>query len=94
MNQSVAQGTRKTRKSYTLSPESVAFLENISRARRAQSVSSVLDGLIQSVRFAQERDALEQAVAGYYSSLSDKDAKEHAQWGEFAFSEFPGEERT
>ena len=94
MNRSTIQATRKTRKSYTLSPESVAFLEKVSRVRRAASVSSVLDELIESVRQAQERDALEQAVTGYYSKLSDKDVKEQAQWGDFALGEFPREKHT
>ena len=94
MNRSTIQATRKTRKSYTLSPESVAFLEKVSRLRRAASVSSVLDELIESVRQAQERDALEQAVTGYYSKLSDKDVKEQAQWGDFALGEFPREKHT
>ena len=82
-------GTRKTRKSCTLSPESITFLEKASKARRAASVSSVLDELIQSVRRAQEREELGQAVTGYYSSLSASEAAEQASWGEFALGEFP-----
>ena len=84
----------KTRKSYTLSPESVAFLDNISRATRAASVSSVLDDLIQLARSAQERDELEQAVTDYYSKLSNEEATEQTQWGHFALGEFPHEELT
>ena len=87
------QAPRKTRKSYTLSPESVAFLEKVSRARRAASVSSVLDELIESLRRAQEREALEQAVTGYYSALSDGESTDQALWGDFALDEFPREER-
>jgi hypothetical protein len=91
MDRGIIHTTRKTRKSYTLSPESVAFLERVSRARRSPSVSSVLDELIESVRRAQEREALEQAVTGYYSALSEKEVKEQAQWGDFALAEFPDE---
>jgi len=85
---------RKARKSYTLSPESVAFLEGQAKTRRAASVSAILDELIQSVRSAQERDALEKAVEGYYSALSDRDVQEQAQWGDFALGEFPREEHS
>jgi hypothetical protein len=94
MCRSNVQAARKTRKSYTLSPESVAFLEKVSRARRAASVSAVLDELIESVRRAEERETLEQAVTGYYSALSDKDVKEQAQWGDFALGEFPARSIT
>ena len=85
---------RKTKKSYTLSPESIEFLEALSKAQRASSVSAVLDEMIRNVRRAQEREALNRAVAGYYSGLSAEDAKEEAQWGAFALAEFPGEERA
>jgi len=94
MSRSLTQDTRKTRKSYTLSPESVAFLEAVSRARHATSVSSVLDEMILNIRRAQERDALDRAVTKYYGALSDEDAKELTEWGEFALGEFPFEERA
>ncbi len=85
---------RKTKKSYTLSPESIRFLEALSKAQQASSVSAVLDEMIQSVRRAREREALDRAVAGYYSGLGADDAKEQAQWGDFALAEFPGEEHV
>jgi hypothetical protein len=82
---------RKTKKSYTLSPESVAFLEIMRKKRRAASVSSVLEEILQVVRRRQEQARVEQSVSRYYSSLSQKDATELAEWGEFAESEFPRE---
>ncbi len=32
---------------------------------------------------------IEEAVSAYYSSLSDEEVREQAEWGEFALSEFP-----
>lgn len=93
MNRTV-EGTRKIRKSYTLSPESIAYLEDVYTTHRAASVSSVLDELIRSARRAREQEALERAVTGYYAALSDTDATELARWGDFALGEFPREERT
>jgi hypothetical protein len=81
----------KEKKSYTLSPESVAFLEALRKRRRAASISSVLEEILQAVRRQQERASIEKSVAAYYSSLSDEEALEQAQWGEFALREFPGE---
>jgi hypothetical protein len=85
------QPKRKAKKSYTLSRESVTFLEAMRKKRRARSVSSVLEEILQALRRQQERSTIEQAVARYYTSLSATEATEQAQWGELALHEFPGE---
>jgi hypothetical protein len=85
---------RKAKKSYTLSLESVAFLEIMRKKRRAGSISSVLEEILQAVRRDHERASLERAVAGYYSALSAQELAEQTDWGEFALGEFPGEERA
>jgi hypothetical protein len=81
----------KAKKSYTLSPESVAYLESLRKRRRAPSTSSVLEEILQAFRRQQERVNIEESVTAYYSSLSDKEVQEQAQWGELALSEFPNE---
>jgi hypothetical protein len=91
MRTMIKQAERKAKKSYTLSPESVAFLETLRKRRRAASISSVLEEILQAVRRQQERANIEKSVAAYYSSLSDKEVQEQAQWGEFALGEFPSE---
>jgi hypothetical protein len=35
------------------------------------------------------RSVIEDAVSAYYSSLSDEESIEHAQWGDFALRDFP-----
>jgi hypothetical protein len=82
---------RKAKKSYTLSVESVEFLDAMRKRRHAPSVSSVLEEILRVLRREQEKDTLEQAVADYYTSLSDEEAGEQANWGEFALREFPKE---
>ena len=82
---------RKAKKSYTLSSESVAFLEVMRQKRHATSVSSVLEEILQAVRRRQEQTKIEQAISQYYSSLSAKEARELAEWAEFAEIEFPTE---
>jgi hypothetical protein len=91
MPTSVKHAERKAKKSYTLSPESVSFLETMRKKRRAASVSSVLEDILQAVRRRQEQVRVEQSVSRYYSSLTSKDAEELAEWAKFAESEFPGE---
>jgi hypothetical protein len=81
----------KAKKSYTLSPESVAFLEAMRKRRRASSVSSVLEEILQVARREQGKAALERAVSDYYASLSQEEAEEQTNWGEFALREFSSE---
>ena len=92
-SRTVSKPDRKAKKSYTLSPESVAFLEAMRRKRRAESISAVLEEILQAVRRENERAAVELAVADYYGSLSAEEATEQAEWGEFAVREFPFEDR-
>jgi hypothetical protein len=81
----------KTKRSYTLSPESVAFLEGLRKRRRAASTSSVLEEIVQAARRRGARAAIEKSVSDYYSSLSAEEMREQSEWGEFAMSQFPDE---
>jgi len=83
---------RKAKKSCTLSPESVAFLEVLRKKRKAASASSVLDEIIQTIRLGQKKKTIEQAVTDFYSYLPDEEREDVAAWGEFALAEFPDEE--
>ena len=81
----------RAKKSFTLSRQSVEFLEGMRKRRQATSVSSVLEEILQAVRREQGKAALEGAVADYYSSLSPQEAEEQTAWGAFALHEFPKE---
>lgn len=80
--------TRKAKKSFTLSVESVAFLEAVGRKRRT-SVSSILEEILQVLRREEGKSTVAKAVADYYSSLSRQESEEQTEWGEFAAREFP-----
>jgi hypothetical protein len=81
----------KEKKTFTLSPELVAFLEARRDKLRASSVSAVLEAILQAARREEERVTLENAVAGYYDSLSAEEIDERKKWGEFALGQFPSE---
>lgn len=85
---------RKAKKSYTLSPESVAFLEALRKKQRAASISAILEEILQTVRRDHDRAAVDRAVADYYGSLTPEEVSEQAEWGELARRELPREERT
>jgi len=93
MSQTIGKADRKAKKSYTLSPESVEFLEATRKKRRAASTSAILEEILQNVRRENERATIERAVADYYSSLSDKQVAEQTEWGDLAEREFPDQER-
>jgi hypothetical protein len=88
----VGTSERKAKKSYTLSPESVAFLEAMRKKQRAASVSAILEEILQEVRREHNRATVERAIADYYGSLSAQEVAEQAEWGELALNEFPTEE--
>jgi hypothetical protein len=85
----------KQRKTFTLSPESVALLKELSAERNSrgqESVSAILDELLTSVREERRRRAIERSVEKYYSERSPEEEEEELAWGKFALANFPVEE--
>jgi len=75
---------RKRRRTFTLSPASLAYLEHQARQRKLASQSAFLDELLLEKTMEQRRVALEANVAAYYDSLSDEEVQEQRAWGELA----------
>jgi len=87
----------KQRKTFTLSPESVALLEELSRQRRKhgpESVSAVLDDLLLALRHAKTLHEIEDKIGKYYDERSDAERREETEWGKFAMAEFAAIERN
>jgi hypothetical protein len=82
----------KQRKTFTLSPESVAFLEQLSAnradSRGQQSVSAVLDDLLLAVVKDKQRQEIEEKIGRYYDERSKAEEQEELDWGKFAMGEF------
>lgn len=91
MGRIMSHTVRKAKKSYTLSQESVAFLESVRRKRRAPSASSVLEDILQMARRGHRGKTLDQVVSDYYDRLPAGEPDEQALWGEFALREFPNQ---
>jgi predicted CopG family antitoxin len=81
---------RKEKKTYSLSPESVAFIGVVAEQIQL-SASEVLDRLIQEKKNEAEREQISARISRYYDSLSDEEVKESALWGKFSESQFPRE---
>ena len=76
--------TRKAKKSFTLSSESVAFLEGLRKKHRARSVSSVLEDLVTEARRQEKLKAYEAQVTEYYDSLTEEEREEERAWADFS----------
>lgn len=74
----------KRRRTFTLSPESLAYLDEQARQRKLGSQSAFLDELLLAKTMEQRRAALEANVTAYYDSLSDEEVEEHRAWAELA----------
>ncbi len=73
---------RKMKRSFTLTPESVAFVADTRQKRRAGSDSEALDLLLREARLEVKRQELEASITAYYDSISDEERKEQADWAE------------
>src|SRR5277367_5354577 len=76
--------TRKIKKSFSISPESEAFIKKNSRERRIKSESETLDLLLRELIAVRQQHALNTAYQDYYDSLTDEESAENRAWGTFA----------
>lgn len=80
---------RRLRKTYTLSSEAVAVIEQERKDRRAQSASSALEALLKDRARQRQMAKAAASISNYYDSLSEDEMKEDRLWGAFAESQFP-----
>lgn len=84
------RGKRKTRRTFTLSPESVELLDELRKSRTGRSgrsTSAVLDDILQRLRNERKKQKIEQAVAQYYDNLPEADVDDEQAWGDFALAQ-------
>ncbi len=82
---------RKARKTFSLSRETVKYLETLGQQKKA-SMSSVLEEVVRQQQQAKEMDGISASVTRYYDSLTPEEIAEDRAWGEFAATQFPSEE--
>ena len=80
---------RKTKRTFSLSRDSVKYLETLRKKKGARSVSSVLEDVIREQQRASELARVSASITSYYDSLSDREQVENLAWGEFASRNFP-----
>jgi len=73
---------RKMKRSFTLTPESVAFVSEARKKRRANSDSEALDLLLRELMFEAKRRQLDAATKAYYDTASGEELVEQREWAE------------
>jgi uncharacterized membrane-anchored protein len=74
--------TRKMKKSFTLTPEAVAFVGEARKKRGAASDSEALDLLLRELILEAKRQAIDAAYKEYYDTASEEDLAEQREWAE------------
>lgn len=73
---------RKIKKSFTLTPESMAFVVDTRRRRQAGSDSEALDMLLREAMLEVKRQELEASITAYYDSITDEERTEEREWAD------------
>jgi Tfp pilus assembly protein PilO len=82
----------KEKKTFSLSRQSVKYLEALRKERRSRSISSVLEELIRQQQQTKEMERISASVTRYYDSLTSEEIAEDRAWGDFAATQFPTED--
>jgi len=84
--------SRKARKTFSLSRETVKYLEALRKERKKDSMSAVLEDVVRQLQQTKELERISASVSHYYDNLSDEQMAEDRAWGEFAETQFPTED--
>jgi hypothetical protein len=76
--------SRKMKRSFTLTPESVAFVAQTRQKRQTGSDSEALDLLLREAMLEAKRQEIDLAFKAYYDSASDDELVEQREWAEMA----------
>jgi hypothetical protein len=86
------KNTRKARKTFSLSRETVKYLESLRKQSRRESMSAVLEEVIRQQQEIKEMERISASAKRYYDSLSPEEIAEDRDWGDFAAASFPSED--
>jgi hypothetical protein len=73
---------RKMKRSFTLSPESLAYVGETRRKRGAGSDSEALDLLLREAILEAKRQEIDAAYKDYYDTASEEELAEQREWAE------------
>lgn len=85
------QSSRKAKRTFSLSRQTVAFLESERKAKQWKSLSAVLEEIVRRRQEEKEMERISAAFTRYYDCLTPAEIAEDREWGEFAATQFPDE---
>jgi hypothetical protein len=83
----MGRSTKRHKKSFSLSEESLAYLAAV--AVEYGSQSEALDELIRERKREAERVRIAAGVTSYYNALTDEEVEQDRTWGQFAETQLP-----
>jgi hypothetical protein len=81
----------KERKTFSLGPEYVAFLESLRRETQSESLTAALEEALRRIMLAEEMEKISAEVSAFYSAASPRQTAEESAWGQLGESEFAGD---
>jgi hypothetical protein len=81
----IQASTRKIRRSFTLTPEAMAFVRETRNRRGAGSDSKAVELLLKESMLEEKRQATDAACKEYFDSASDEVLAEQREWAEMAW---------
>lgn len=83
------QTSNKAKRTFSLSRQTVAFLESERKARHGKSLSAVLEEIVRRHQEEKEMERISAAFTRYYDSLTPEEIAEDRAWADFAATQFP-----
>lgn len=71
-----ARGRRRQRRTFSLAPEVLAYIEQVQRKQPASSLSAAVEVIVREQQEAENQARLEQATAAYFEKLGPEAAAE------------------
>ena len=88
-----AANRRKQRKTFSLSTDTVEFLQAFQKDRGEPSLTAALEEILRDRRRQARMSALSHSVSAYYDSLTLQERSDERAWAEFAESQLTDPDR-
>lgn len=86
------QSLAKAKRTFSLSRQTVAFLEAERKARQQKSLSAVLEEIVRQHQEEKEMERVSASITRFYDTISEEGRAENLAWAEFAETQFPTED--
>jgi len=86
------QSATKAKRTFSLSRQTVAFLETERKAQQQKSLSAVLEQIVRRHQEEKEMERVSASITRYYDTISEEERAENLAWAKFAETQFPNKD--